>query len=173
MVLIFISLFQFKNIVSKERTYCVKHIVHFLTFMLKLLNQFCQYFKIILIVYYTDLWSDSIIYFRLFLPPETKVLKILNCSINNKLFHKHERLTTWRDLALLFIFQFLYQCLSFGMIVSSALMIWKGLMVVTGSESPIVVVLRYYIYFKNYFSLIMKSKVNFKRITCLFFFFVY
>jgi len=29
------------------------------------------------------------------------------------------------------------------MIVSSALMIWKGLMVVTSSESPIVVVLRY------------------------------
>ena len=28
------------------------------------------------------------------------------------------------------------------MIVSTALMIWKGLMVVTGSESPIVVVLR-------------------------------
>ncbi|XP_044728420.1 signal peptidase complex catalytic subunit SEC11A isoform X1 [Chrysoperla carnea] len=37
--------------------------------------------------------------------------------------------------------QFLYQMLSFGMIVSSALMIWKGLMVITGSESPIVVVL--------------------------------
>lgn len=37
--------------------------------------------------------------------------------------------------------QFTYQVLSFGMIVSSALMIWKGLMVVTGSESPIVVVL--------------------------------
>jgi len=37
--------------------------------------------------------------------------------------------------------QFLYQILSFSMIVSSALMIWKGLMVVTGSESPIVVVL--------------------------------
>lgn len=37
--------------------------------------------------------------------------------------------------------QFLYQVLSFGMIISSALMIWKGLMVVTGSESPIVVVL--------------------------------
>lgn len=35
-----------------------------------------------------------------------------------------------------------YQVLNFGMIVSSALMIWKGLMVVTGSESPIVVVLR-------------------------------
>jgi signal peptidase I len=37
--------------------------------------------------------------------------------------------------------QLYYQCLNFGMIVSSALMIWKGLMVVTGSESPIVVVL--------------------------------
>uniref|UniRef100_A0A182Q9Q2 Signal peptidase complex catalytic subunit SEC11 n=1 Tax=Anopheles farauti TaxID=69004 RepID=A0A182Q9Q2_9DIPT len=37
--------------------------------------------------------------------------------------------------------QFMFQMLSFGMIVSSALMIWKGLMVVTGSESPIVVVL--------------------------------
>ncbi|XP_005186022.1 signal peptidase complex catalytic subunit SEC11A [Musca domestica] len=37
--------------------------------------------------------------------------------------------------------QSLYQFLSFAMIVSSALMIWKGLMVVTGSESPIVVVL--------------------------------
>ena len=36
---------------------------------------------------------------------------------------------------------FILQVLSFGMIVSSALMIWKGLMVVTGSESPIVVVL--------------------------------
>lgn len=39
------------------------------------------------------------------------------------------------------LFQSLYQFLSFAMIVSSALMIWKGLMVVTGSESPIVVVL--------------------------------
>lgn len=29
------------------------------------------------------------------------------------------------------------------MIVSSALMLWKGLMVLTGSESPIVVVLRW------------------------------
>jgi len=37
--------------------------------------------------------------------------------------------------------QSLYQILRFAMIVSSALMIWKGLMVVTGSESPIVVVL--------------------------------
>ncbi|XP_033126596.1 signal peptidase complex catalytic subunit SEC11A [Anneissia japonica] len=37
--------------------------------------------------------------------------------------------------------QLYYQALNFGMIVSSALMIWKGLMVVTSSESPIVVVL--------------------------------
>ena len=36
--------------------------------------------------------------------------------------------------------QFLYQVLSFGMTVSSALMTWKGLMVVTGAESPITVV---------------------------------
>ena len=34
-----------------------------------------------------------------------------------------------------------YQVLNFGMIISTALMIWKGLMVLTGSESPIVVVL--------------------------------
>uniref|UniRef100_A0A8I5TAG5 Signal peptidase complex catalytic subunit SEC11A n=1 Tax=Pongo abelii TaxID=9601 RepID=A0A8I5TAG5_PONAB len=35
--------------------------------------------------------------------------------------------------------QLYYQVLNFGMIVSSALMIWKGLLVITGSESPIVV----------------------------------
>ena len=39
--------------------------------------------------------------------------------------------------------QIYYQFLNFAMIISSALMIWKGLMVATGSESPIVVVLRY------------------------------
>ena len=39
--------------------------------------------------------------------------------------------------------QLYYQVLNFVMIVSTALMIWKGLMVVTGSESPIVVVLRF------------------------------
>jgi len=37
--------------------------------------------------------------------------------------------------------QVIYQVLNFAMIVASALMIWKGLMVATGSESPIVVVL--------------------------------
>uniref|UniRef100_A0A8C9I5J0 Signal peptidase I n=1 Tax=Piliocolobus tephrosceles TaxID=591936 RepID=A0A8C9I5J0_9PRIM len=35
--------------------------------------------------------------------------------------------------------QLCYQVLNFRMIVSSALMIWKGLMVITGSESPIVI----------------------------------
>ncbi|XP_073925805.1 signal peptidase complex catalytic subunit SEC11C isoform X3 [Castor canadensis] len=39
--------------------------------------------------------------------------------------------------------QLYYQVLNFAMIVSSALMIWKGLIVLTGSESPIVVVLRF------------------------------
>lgn len=39
--------------------------------------------------------------------------------------------------------QLVYQVLNIGMIVSSALMIWNGLKVVTNSESPIVVVLRY------------------------------
>eukprot|EP01113_Clastostelium_recurvatum_P004545 TRINITY_DN1200_c0_g1_i3.p1 TRINITY_DN1200_c0_g1~~TRINITY_DN1200_c0_g1_i3.p1 ORF type:complete len:195 (+),score=26.12 TRINITY_DN1200_c0_g1_i3:36-587(+) len=37
--------------------------------------------------------------------------------------------------------QFITQALNFGMIVASALMIWKSLMVYSGSESPIVVVL--------------------------------
>lgn len=38
--------------------------------------------------------------------------------------------------------QLAFQTLNLGMIVLSALMIWKGLMVVTKSESPVVVVLR-------------------------------
>ncbi|XP_042052698.1 signal peptidase complex catalytic subunit SEC11C-like [Salvia splendens] len=37
--------------------------------------------------------------------------------------------------------QALHQTISIGLIVTSALMIWKGLMCITGSESPIVVVL--------------------------------
>jgi len=37
--------------------------------------------------------------------------------------------------------QVYYQVLNFAMIVTSALMMWKGMMCVTGSESPIVVVL--------------------------------
>lgn len=38
--------------------------------------------------------------------------------------------------------QLTLQALNLAMIVFSALMIWKGLMVVTKSESPVVVVLR-------------------------------
>jgi hypothetical protein len=38
--------------------------------------------------------------------------------------------------------QLSFQALNLAMIVFSALMIWKGLMVVTKSESPVVVVLR-------------------------------
>lgn len=37
--------------------------------------------------------------------------------------------------------QLIFQILNFGLIIASALTIWKGLMLVTGSESPIVVVL--------------------------------
>lgn len=37
--------------------------------------------------------------------------------------------------------QLIFQVLNFGLIIASALTIWKGLMLVTGSESPIVVVL--------------------------------
>ncbi|KAK6273306.1 hypothetical protein POUND7_010389 [Theobroma cacao] len=37
--------------------------------------------------------------------------------------------------------QFLYQAVSLGMIIASALMVWKGLICITGSESPVVVVL--------------------------------
>lgn len=51
-------------------------------------------------------------------------------------------ITIWLTDAISSFSQLYYQVLNFGMIVSSALMIWKGLMVVTGSESPIVVVLR-------------------------------
>ena len=37
--------------------------------------------------------------------------------------------------------QILYQVLSFAMVISTALMIWKGLIIATGSEAPIVVVI--------------------------------
>ena len=39
--------------------------------------------------------------------------------------------------------QFIQQVVSLGLVICSALMIWKGLMFVTNSESPIVVVLRF------------------------------
>ncbi|GJN14376.1 hypothetical protein PR202_gb01198 [Eleusine coracana subsp. coracana] len=51
--------------------------------------------------------------------------------------------TRYRNLPLYFLSRFVFE--GFGdpnrMIVTSALIIWKGLMVVTGSESPVVVVL--------------------------------
>ncbi|TYJ29321.1 hypothetical protein E1A91_A06G061600v1 [Gossypium mustelinum] len=37
--------------------------------------------------------------------------------------------------------QILSQAISLGMVISSALIIWKGLIYITGSESPVVVVL--------------------------------
>ena len=52
-----------------------------------------------------------------------------------------ENMDMFDDLRKMNARQVYYQVLNFVMIVSSALMIWKGLMVVTGSESPIVVVL--------------------------------
>jgi len=48
---------------------------------------------------------------------------------------------SWNTLANMRKRQLLQQTITFIMIIGSALMIWKGLMVVTGSESPIVVVL--------------------------------
>ena len=51
---------------------------------------------------------------------------------------KQELKKLWRNKRAL-----AFQGLNLAMIVLSALMIWKGLMVVTGSESPVVVVLRY------------------------------
>ncbi|OTF77392.1 signal peptidase complex catalytic subunit SEC11C-like protein [Euroglyphus maynei] len=53
----------------------------------------------------------------------------------------HHRLFDYSFIYSLHVQKILYQFLNFGMIISSAMMIWKGLMVATGSESPIVVVL--------------------------------
>jgi len=46
--------------------------------------------------------------------------------------------------------QFLHQALNFGLIVASALLIWKTLSLVTYTESPIVVVLRFVCCFCGY-----------------------
>merc|ERR1711879_1091986 len=45
------------------------------------------------------------------------------------------------DIKHMTVRQLLYQVLNMGMVISSALMIWKSLMLISGSESPIVVVL--------------------------------
>lgn len=62
-------------------------------------------------------------------------------SVDRKLSKKSNMFDFLDDVRRMNKRQLIYQVLNFGMIVSSALMIWKGLMVVTGSESPIVVVL--------------------------------
>ena len=41
----------------------------------------------------------------------------------------------------LIMFQLILQLIQFGLIVTSALMMWKGIMLVCGNESPMVVVL--------------------------------
>ena len=49
------------------------------------------------------------------------------------------------------------QVLNLALVVSSAIMIWQSLIVVSGSESPVVVVLRFVIYlllYSVFFSLI-------------------
>lgn len=48
---------------------------------------------------------------------------------------------TFSDVRRMNARQVYYQFLNFAMIVSSALMVWKGLFVISGTESPIVVVL--------------------------------
>ena len=54
--------------------------------------------------------------------------------VNNQTFELKKLWKNKRELS--------FQGLNLAMIVFSALMIWKGLMVVTKSESPVVVVLR-------------------------------
>ncbi|GAX84098.1 hypothetical protein CEUSTIGMA_g11521.t1 [Chlamydomonas eustigma] len=48
---------------------------------------------------------------------------------------------TWQTLRRMNIRTFLSQTVQLGLIISSALIIWKSLMLVTRSESPVVVVL--------------------------------
>ena len=46
-----------------------------------------------------------------------------------------------QDLSKMKIRQFILQIVVLGTVVSSALMMWKGLMLIMNSESPVVVVL--------------------------------
>ena len=50
-------------------------------------------------------------------------------------------LTPFKEIKGMKIRQFIMQVIVLGTVVSSALMMWKGLMLITHSESPIVVVL--------------------------------
>ena len=49
--------------------------------------------------------------------------------------------STWSDLRSMNFRQLVLQLISLGLIVTSALVIWKSLMIITGSDSPVVVVL--------------------------------
>ncbi|XDA85803.1 hypothetical protein R6Z07F_015554 [Ovis aries] len=73
-----------------------------------------------------------------FLPPVTSCPLFFSCTLAGPAMLSLDFLDDVRRMNKR---QLYYQVLNFGMIVSSALMIWKGLMVITGSESPIVVVL--------------------------------
>ena len=49
--------------------------------------------------------------------------------------------STWSDLRSMNFRQLVLQLIGLGLIVTSALVIWKSLMIITGSDSPVVVVL--------------------------------
>jgi len=55
----------------------------------------------------------------------------------------HMRYNRHRSGFLTFGLKVLLQVLNFASVIASGLMIWKGLGIITNSESPIVVVLRY------------------------------
>lgn len=80
-------------------------------------------------------------YITFYIEEKVVFFNILSFSINLKEMLGFLDFGIFDELRRMNTRQIIYQFLNFAMIVSSALMIWKGLMVVTGSESPIVVVL--------------------------------
>jgi len=60
-----------------------------------------------------------------------------------KLGFRHVRCRNNWTIPMTEIVQVLLQILNFASVIASGLMIWKGLGIVTNTESPIVVVLRY------------------------------
>ena len=106
-------------------------------------------------------WENPILFVRVFIGSDTGVRTedAVSRWSKSRIYWVSESCTVWISARYIMLcciitcirtylayttahIQLFYQVLNFGMIVSSALMIWKGLMVVTGSESPIVVVLR-------------------------------
>ncbi|KFD49092.1 hypothetical protein M513_10034 [Trichuris suis] len=67
----------------------------------------------------------------------------ITCGVNGwmKLLYRLLGFSMFDEVKRMNLRQVIFQVLNCAMIVSSALMIWKGLIVITGSESPIVVVL--------------------------------